>query len=73
MSAERTNDIENRFSYHPVDTDERRNAHEQVRNVLKTAAHYLAANVPPGRENSLMLTALEEAMFWANAGIARKQ
>jgi hypothetical protein len=28
--------------------------------------------VPAGREQAVVLTKLEEAMFWANAGIARK-
>ena len=27
--------------------------------------------VPPSREQSLALTKIEEALFWANAGIAR--
>lgn len=29
--------------------------------------------VPEGREKSLALTKTEEAMFWANAGISRKE
>lgn len=28
-------------------------------------------DVPEGREQSLALTKIEEALFWANAGIAR--
>jgi hypothetical protein len=73
MSAELTNDIENRFKFHPATDAEKRDAHGSVRNSLRTVAHYLAGVVPPGRERSLMLTHLEEAMFWGNAGLARAQ
>ena len=31
----------------------------------------IKASVPDGREQSLALTKLEEALMWANAGIAR--
>jgi hypothetical protein len=64
-------DIENRFKFHPADTPERISAHELVRNTMWNAAEYVNENVPDGREKSLAITALEDAMMWANAGIAR--
>jgi hypothetical protein len=63
-------DIDNRFGYHKPD-DQRAKHHEEVRSVLIDAAKRLDAIVPDGRECSLMMTALEEAMMWGNAGIAR--
>jgi hypothetical protein len=43
-----------------------------VRMTLAASALLLNNVVPEGREKALALTKLEEAMFWANAGIARK-
>ena len=63
--------IENDFSFHPASSITGPK-HDTVRSLLKGTAHNLIAIVPEGREQSLMLTALEEAMMWANAGIARK-
>lgn len=68
---QRTNDIENRFTYHPADTEEKRQAHENVRAACRTLAHHWTSQLPDGREKSLALTKLEEAMFWANAAHAR--
>lgn len=62
--------LENRFEHHPPD-DVRRIHHEAARATLKETAGNLMELVPPGRELQLVLTKLEEAMFWANAGIAR--
>jgi hypothetical protein len=70
MSAEKTNDIENRFAYHKP-TDEKIVLHESIRGQVKTLAHYWSGNLPAGRESALALTKLEEAMFWANAASAR--
>lgn len=64
-------DIDNRFSYHPATTDETKAKHEQVRELCKSLADELDEMLPPSREKSLAITKLEEAMFWANAGIAR--
>ncbi|WP_280393390.1 DUF7681 family protein [Nocardia wallacei] len=64
-------DIDNRFDFHPATTAEKRGEHGSVRNACKELAHFLDRSVPPGREKALALTNLEQAMFWANAGIAR--
>jgi hypothetical protein len=70
MSADSTNDIENRFGYHKPDA-EKVKEHELVRAQTKGIAHYWDGNLPAGREKALAITKLEEAMFWANAAIAR--
>lgn len=64
-------DIVNRFSYHAPDA-ERVKQHEAVRRDVGNLAISLDMNLPPSREKSLALTKLEEAMFWANAAIARQ-
>jgi hypothetical protein len=45
--------------------------HTAIRDEARALAHQLVDRVPPGRELSLALTAIEEAVMWANAGIAR--
>lgn len=64
-------DLKNRFEYHPPKSETTKLKHETVREILYSAASNLNHIVPPGREASLVITKLEEAMFWANAGIAR--
>lgn len=66
-------DITNRFDYHPPQSERRRNAHEDVRGLLQDAAHELNHMLPEGREKSSAVTKLEEAMFWANAALARSE
>ena len=73
MSAESTNDIENRFTYHPPKGERIVREHELTRNQVKTLAHSWDGNLPNGREKALAITKLEEALFWANAAIARNQ
>ena len=65
------NDLERRFHYHPVNTPERRAAHEQVRGMCLALAKELNTLLPEGREKSLAMTTLETAMFWGNAALAR--
>lgn len=65
-------DIDNRFSFHPADTQEKRIAHEDVRAKCRALAHHFNQVLPEGREKSLAITHLEEVMFWANAGLARQ-
>lgn len=65
-------DLENRFAFHPANTQERRDAHEAIRAEALEFAKFLDERVPDGREKSLAITHLEEVMFWANAAIARQ-
>ncbi len=58
------------FAYH-APTGNKVKTHERVRNLLRDAALELATLVPEGRELSTALSKLEEAMVWANAGVAR--
>lgn len=65
-------DLQNRFTYHPP-TPARAQDHDLVRNSLLSVADMLSTFIPVGREHSLFLTKIEEAMFWANAAIARQK
>ena len=47
--------------------------YEQVRILTANCASKLVEICPIGRELSLALTAMEEAMFWSNAAIARSE
>jgi divalent metal cation (Fe/Co/Zn/Cd) transporter len=60
------------FQYHPADAA-KGVVHEEVRGELENVAHTIIQVCPEGRELSLALTKLEEAMFWANAAIARRE
>lgn len=63
-------EIEQRFMVHPAD-DLQIKKMENVRDECLATARHIIKYVPQGREQALALTALEEVMFWANAGIAR--
>lgn len=64
--------IENDFKFHPATTEEKANAHTSVRNKCMDTALFFEQNVPHGRELSLALIHLEEAMHWANAALAKE-
>ena len=60
-----------RFNYHAPPGQAVVRAHELVRNMCCAPATMAIVELPDCRERSLMLTKLEEAMFWGNAAIAR--
>lgn len=63
------NEVVNRLGYHPA-TEQTKELHAGMRQLFIYSACAVLAAVPAGREQSLALTALQEAMMWANAGIA---
>lgn len=60
-----------RFTYHPP-TREQSDIYEDLRGRALKFAHYLVDVTPASREQALAITNLEEAVFWANAAIARR-
>ena len=63
-------DLDNRFMHHPP-SDDAALRHNAVRKDTRLLAGKYDRQLPEGREKALALTKLEEAMFWANAAIAR--
>lgn len=65
-------ELNKRFTYHAPFGDQPRR-YEDIRRNAYTLAGFLVASCPESRELSLALTKLEEAVFWANAAIARNE
>jgi hypothetical protein len=65
-------DLQNRFTYHTPKNDQPLR-YQRLRDQAKHLAEVILDLTPPSREQSLALTKLEEAIFWANAGIARRE
>lgn len=63
-------DIRNRINYHRPDTEGIRLI-AQMRRLALDFSLGVQEHVPLARERALALTKIEEALFWANAGIAR--
>lgn len=68
-----TRDLEHRFAFHAAPTEEKRNLHTSMRQACYEVARTIDEKAPDGREKSLAITKLEEAMMWANAAVARSQ
>ena len=66
-------EIRKRFTHHPPGSDQVVRAHEVVRKEFLGTALVINSILPESREKSLAFTALEEALMWTNAAIARNQ
>ena len=64
--------LENNFTYHSPKNDQP-HRYEDLRGTGKFLAGKILDQCPDSRERSLALTKLEEAIFWANASIARNE
>jgi hypothetical protein len=62
--------IENRFTYH-TPKEGQPQKYEKLRSKAKELAYLILAEVPASAEQAVALERLEDAVFWANAGIAR--
>ena len=64
-------ELDRRFDWHQPN-EERQQRHEDLRAITKQYAENVAEVLKgESREVSLFLTSLEEALFWANAHVAR--
>jgi hypothetical protein len=63
-------ELSNRFAFHPATDDATRDAHEEVREAAYAFAAVIERVTPPGRDQSLAFTKIEEAMMWGNKAIA---
>ncbi|WFR63046.1 hypothetical protein P9222_33200 (plasmid) [Paenibacillus amylolyticus] len=64
--------IENNFSYHSPKEGQPAK-YEAIRAKAKKLAELIDEQTPKSREQSLAMTNLEQAVFWANAAIARNE
>jgi hypothetical protein len=62
-------DVLDRFRFHPA-TPDTGPVHDTVRAEHQGLAEFILSTVPPGRHQSLALTALQESMMWCNAAVA---
>lgn len=63
--------IKHRFAFHPATTQEKKDAHEVIRQITRDAALALNEMLPDCLETDCAVAALELAMFYGNAALAR--
>lgn len=66
-------ELDERFKHHPPTSETIEEAHNALRESSRSLAEVVEFTCPGGREKALALTKIEEAMFWANAAVARAQ
>lgn len=67
-----TKEIENNFTYHAPKPGQAVR-YDALRAKMKECAITVARLCPTSREQALAITHLEQAMFWANAAVARNE
>lgn len=65
--------LDEKFGYHQPSAKGVAAAHEHWRDACRDLAEDALRLLPSSRELSLVLTQIEQAMFWGNAAIARRQ
>jgi hypothetical protein len=63
-------ELKNRFTYH-APTPGQPEIYQSIREGARELATHIDGLAPDSREKSLAIKALEEAVMWANAAIAR--
>lgn len=66
------NGLDRRFAYRPS-KEGQAGKYEAIRGKAKELARTINDLCPDGREKDKALARVEEAMFWANAGVARER
>ncbi|WFE47579.1 hypothetical protein [Verrucosispora sp. WMMD1129] len=64
-------ELDRRCDYHPPVNLEQAERHARWRAAVKVVMAEAMRSLPPGRESSLVLTALDDALMYGNAAIAR--
>ena len=67
-----TLDLNNIYTYH-TPKDDQPSRYTAIRAKAKELAQLIDLACPDSRERSVAFTRLEEAIFWANASIARNE
>lgn len=63
-------DLDNVFSYHPPADAAQTATYQAIREGGKTLAKLIDERAPDGPEKTLAIRKIQEAVMWANAGIA---
>lgn len=66
----KSEDLDKDFAFHPPKTEDIKAAHEDIRVAARRFMDIVNNLVPDGREKALARTKIQEAMMWANKGIA---
>lgn len=65
--------MDDRFKHHPPKSEDTIARHQAARVGADDFFNLIQQLAPEGREKSLAMTKVEEALFWLNAAIARNQ
>lgn len=65
-------ELRKRFTHHPPKEDQPKR-YKAIRQQTRDIAELIEDMCPDSREKSLAMIKLEEAVFWANASIARNE